>query len=394
MTRTLIVPLIIVMGFALGAAALVVTAPELEPNTPEPLAMTVRVRDVLPKPVTLSVHSQGSVTPSTETQLIPEVSGRVVWMSPQLVAGGYFEQGDVLLRIDPEDYSTTSERAAASRARAQAELEHARFEHERLASLAERQLVSRSQLESALRAWRVAEAALTEANATLDQARQDLGRTELRAPFTGLVRSESIDIGQFVSRGSSIARIYASDEVEIRLPVSDRQLAFLDLPFGHRGALSASAQAEVLLTTEYAGRALAWNGRIVRTEAAIDASSRMLYLVASVPAGAGDVPLSVGLFVNAEIKGRQADNVVVMPRTALRNNNQVLVVDEENRLRLRNVDLLRIYQNDLLISAGLEAGERVCVSTVQTVIDGMPVVPVADDTLTTANAAGAAPTAG
>jgi multidrug efflux pump subunit AcrA (membrane-fusion protein) len=184
-----------------------------------------------------------------------------------------------------------------------------------------------------------------------------------------------------VSRGTPIASIYASDEVEIRLPISDRQLAYLDLPIGQRGALPHALQPEVILSTEYAGQDIEWRGSIVRTEAAIDTSSRMVYLVARVEADNKSVPLSVGLYVNADIQGRSANNVVVLPRTALRNNNQVLVVDAEQRLRYRKVELLRLYQDNLLINSGLAAGERVCVSPIQTAIDGMTVKPIVDPPL-------------
>ncbi|MEM7217191.1 MAG: efflux RND transporter periplasmic adaptor subunit [Pseudomonadota bacterium] len=373
----IVIPIIILIGFGFGAATLMATAPELEPDTPQPIPTTIRVRDVTPETVTLRVHSQGSVTPSTESQLIPEVSGRVVWMSPKLVAGGYFEKGEPLVRVEPQDYNNFRERAKATLKRAEAEHEHATFEYSRQRSLAERRLTSRAQLENALRQARVAEAALADARAAYSQARDDVGRTELRAPFTGLVRNESVDIGQFVSRGSAIANIYASDQVEVRLPISDRQLAFLDIPIGARGELRDEQQPRVALSTEYAGKTVSWEGRIVRAEAAIDTASRMIYLVARVPAEEGEFPLSVGLFVRADIQGREADGVVVLPRTALRNDNQVLVVDESDRLHYRDIDLLRLYQNDLLIQAGLHDGERVCVSPLQTAIDGMIVNPVA-----------------
>jgi len=378
MLRKLVIPAAILAVFVFCARVLMATAPELQPDTPEPIATTVRVQSVSPETVTLKVNSQGSVMPSMESQLIPEVSGRVVWMSPKLVAGGFFNKGEALIRVEPQNYNNSRDRARASLVRAEAEKEHAAFEHRRLQSLAERQLTSRSQLENSLRVLRVAEASLAEARASFSQAQQDVGRTEITAPFTGLVRSENVDIGQFVSRGTPIASIYASDQVEVRLPISDRQLAYLDIPIGRRGELAADAQPKVTLSTEFAGQEVSWNGTIVRAEAAIDTSSRMMFLVARVQANDQAIPLSVGLFVNADIEGRQADNIVTLPRTALRNNNQVLVVGNDNKLRYRDIKLLRLYQNDLLIEAGLSDGEKVCVSPIQTAIDGMTVNPVID----------------
>ena len=378
MMRTLIIPAIIVVIFAFGAVTLMATAPVLEPTAAEPVYTTVRVKDVKPEAVQLKVHSQGSVMPSTESQLIPEVSGRITWMSPNLVAGGYFTAGDVLAQVDKLDYQNSRDRAKSSLVRAEAEQQHASFEYRRLRSLAERKLTSRSQLENALRAFKVSQATFQDAQVSFEQAVQNLQRTEIKAPFTGLVRSKHVDIGQFISRGNAIATLYASDLVEVRLPIADRQLAFLNLPPTLRGELPEQMQPSVTLRTEYAGQQLVWQGKIVRTEAEIDISSRMVQLVARVPNNPGAAPLSVGLFVEAEIEGLSAQNIVVLPRSALRNNNQVLIVDAQNKLRFRDIQPLRLYQDNVLIKEGLEAGERVCVSPIQTAIEGMTVNPTAD----------------
>jgi RND family efflux transporter MFP subunit len=377
--RAFIIPVVIVLGFLMGAVTLMATAPELVPTAPAPIAKTVRILEINPENVQLTVNSQGSVMPSTESQLIPEVSGRIIWMSPNLVAGGYFSAGDVLLRVDQVDYKNESDRAKASLSRAQAEQQHAQFEYRRLVSLEERKLTSRSQLENGLRAYRVADAALQDAKVNYLQAQQNLERTQLLAPFTGLVRSESVDIGQFVSRGSAIATIYANDLVEVRLPIADRQLAFLNLPPTLRGELPDNMRPNVTLSAEYAGQQLSWQGQIVRMEAEIDVSSRMVQLVARVENQPDAAPLSVGLFVNAEIQGLTAANIVVLPRQALRNNNQVLVVDADNKLHFRDIEPLRLYQDSVLIKSGLKRGERVCISPLQTAIEGMSVNPIVDD---------------
>jgi RND family efflux transporter MFP subunit len=307
------------------------------------------------------------------------VSGRVEWISPSLVNGGYFEQGQALLRLEATDYRSALTRAEAHLDRAEAEFEHAQYEYQRLKSLEARQLASKSQMENSLRAFRVAEASLQEARAAMEQAMRDLERTALTAPFDGLVRREAVDVGQFVSRGSPVATVYASDQAEVRLPIADRQLAFLNLPVDHRGELPAEQQPRVTLRAEYAGRSLEWQGTIVRTEAQIDTASRMVHVVARISNAAQPVPLNVGLFVNAEIEGLLADDIVVLPRTALRDGDRVLVVDGENNLRYREIEPLRLYKDEVLIQAGLAAGERVCVSPLQTAVDGMPVQPVTEN---------------
>ena len=383
MMRKLIIPALVVIASIFGAVTLMATSPQLKPSSIEPIATAVRVLEVNPQPIQLTVRSQGTVVPNTESELIPEVSGRVVWKSPALVNGGYFEEGEALLRLEDNDYRSSLTRAQAGLTRAEAEFEHARFEYQRLKSLEERQLASRSQIENQLRAYRVQEASLQDARAYYAQARRDLSRTEITAPFSGLVRKESVDIGQFVSRGAPIATIYAADQAEVRLPIADRQLAFLNLAMRHRGELPVDKQPNVTLRAEYAGQKLTWHGKIVRTEAQIDTASRMVHVIARVDNDQQAVPLSVGLFVNAEIEGLLVDDIVVMPRNAMRNGNRVLVVDDENHLRYRDVELLRLFGDEVLIKGGLQAGERVCISPLQTAIEGMPVEPLLETPNTT-----------
>lgn len=376
MIRKFVTPILILLACAFGAVTLLATSPELTPSIPEPVPTSVRILEVQPRPVQLTVHSQGTVAPNTESELIPEVSGRVSWISPSLVNGGTFEPGQTLLRLEDQDYRSSLARAAAVLARAEAEAEHARFEYQRLESLEARELVSQSVLENAQRGYRVADAVLDEARAGHAQAQRDLQRTELEAPFAGLVRRESVDIGQFVSRGNAVATLYASADAEVRLPIADRQLAFLNLPLGIRGELPPELQPAVTLSADFAGQQLTWRGRIVRTEAQIDTTSRMVHVVARIDNDQQHSPLSVGLFVSAKIEGLLAEDVIVLPRSALREGNRVLIVDAEDRLRYRQINALRLYQDEVLIDAGLSAGERVCISPIQTAVEGMPVKPV------------------
>ena len=355
------------------------TSPELEPSEIKPRRFAVRVTTVQPQAMKLTVSSQGTVMPNTESDLIPEVTGRVVEVSASLVAGGYFAKDDVLLRLDDADYRAVASRARAMVTQAEAEYEHSSYEYERHKELASKQLASRSLMEGARRSYIVAGAVLRDAIVALEQANRDLSRTRIVAPFDGVVRNETVDIGQFVQRGDVIAKIYATDYVEVRLPIADRQLAYLALPFSlRRGLLPQEIRPRVTLSADYAGDTYTWEGEIVRTEAEIDKKSRMVHVIARIKNEADATPLQVGLYVEATIEGVEAEDVIVLPRNALRNGNQVLVVDEDDRLRFRDVEPLRLYRDQVLIKSGLESGERVCISVVQTAFDGMPVQPVSD----------------
>jgi multidrug efflux pump subunit AcrA (membrane-fusion protein) len=213
------------------------------------------------------------------------------------------------------------------------------------------------------------------------------------------VRTERVDVGQFVSRGVAIATLYAVDYAEVRLPIPDRELAYVDLPLAYRPQAGSEAGTEpaaaedgsaVRLHAEFAGREHVWTGRIVRTEGEIDPKSRMVHAVARVEdpyaraAGSERPPLAVGLFVEAEILGRSVDAAVTLPRAALRRDEAgpgepardgyfVLVVDEESRLEFRPVEVLRSEREQVVIGDGLTAGERVCVSPLRAPVDGMRV---------------------
>jgi RND family efflux transporter MFP subunit len=373
----LILPVVILIGAA-GAAALIVGArPEVEVVEPMVDPPAVRVVEVHPQPVTHDVTSNGTVLPRTEATLVAEVGGRVVWVSPSFATGGFFDEGDELVRLDARDYELAVTRARAEVARAevvvareQAEAEVARREWTALGRSGEPpSLVARGpQLAEARATVAAAEAALA-------QAELHLERTGLRAPFAGRVRDKQADVGQFVGPAQPVARIYAVDYVEVQLPVADDQIAYLDLPMAFRGSGTGPV---VELAATFAGERHTWTGRIVRTAGEIDARTRTLNLIARVDdpyvRRGGRPPLAIGMFVEATIRGRTTPEVVVLPRVALRDGVEprVLVL-EGDQLRYRPVTVSRREGDRVYITAGLADGDRVCVSPIETPSDGMVV---------------------
>ncbi len=394
----LILSLAMLAAGVAGAALLFATGPETQHQQPPPAVPLIRTHTAEASDVRVRVATQGTVEPRTESDLVSEVSGRVQWVAPSLVEGGFFEADELLLRVDPLDYRTGVERARAQLAGAESEAAVAARDAGRQEELARQSVASAARLDDARNRLRAAEAALREARATLEQAERDLARTELRAPFSGRVRSVQVDVGQFVSRGTPLARLYAIDWAEIRLPIQDEDLAWIDVP--RAGSDHSDADApEVILRARYAGALREWRGYIDRSEGEIDPRSRMVHVVARVEdpyarqPGATHTPLPVGLFVDAEILGRTASDVIVLPRSALRDGDRVLVVDDEDRLRFREVTVVRRDGETVLVRGGLAAGERVTVSALETPIEGMHVRPLAGDASRPTTAERAAPEA-
>jgi RND family efflux transporter MFP subunit len=338
----------------------------------------VRVEQLRSQSWQFVVRAHGSVAPRSEGSLIPQVSGAVVWTSPDLVSGGFFAAGDPLLRIDPSDYEVILETASAAVVRGKSEHLRANKELERQKRLAKSSVASAAAYDDAINREVVTGAILREARARLLQAERDMERTVIGAPYAGRVRSEEVDVGQFVRRGDLLAKVYAVDFAEVRLPVPDAELQYLDLPLNFQ---AGDQGPQVRLSARFAGAEREWNGRVVRTEGEIDARSRMIHIVARVDdpyrIKSDDesvvTPLAVGLFVEAEIMGRVVENVMVVPRRAFRNGDHVLVVSPEHRMHYRKVEVLRWEHDVVIVGSGLRDGELICVSLLQSVVDGMQV---------------------
>ena len=368
-----------VIAVAYGIATVIRNAgPELEIITPEQQALLVRVVTAQPEEVQLQIDSQGEVNAEHTIDLVNELPGKIKSVSPAFVTGGYFKAGDVLLELDATDYELARIRAAAQVAEADEELEIERSEEK----LAKEGLFP-------LRDARVAsaEARVNSAKAELAQAAADLRRTRIRAPFDGRVLFTIVDLGQYVSKGEALGRIFSTGIAEIRLPLTDQQLRFLESPFGS-GDNQQLADTPVILRADVGGKSVEWTARLSRMEGAVDPDSRVWYAVAQLedPYGLNvdrkgsqqHTPLVVGLFVEAVIQGRNVKGVTTLPRQALRGKEDVLVVDSDSRLRRRKVEVLRTDFESVYVTAGLEPGDRVCVSPVEAFVDGMLVNVVED----------------
>jgi RND family efflux transporter MFP subunit len=374
-----LLPIGILFAGFITMGIIIKTGPTMEQKPPASTAPLVRTWIATSETVQLSVLTYGSVLPRTESELIPEVSGRVIKISPSMASGGFIRKGEILLEIDPLDYEVALEQARASLAAAKSELSNAKKAHERLLDLAKQQSASQSQQDDALNRLRFGQASIREAAARLSRAERDISRTKIKAPYHGRVRSKRVDIGQFVNRGAPIASLYATDFAEVRLPLHDEELAHLDLPLAGQ---ESPNQPTVILRARFAGANHTWEGKIVRTEGELDPKTRMINVVAQVEApyerSGNRPPLAIGLFVEAEIIGNTVDNVYIVPRSALQANEQIYVLSSEYRLQFRDVNILRTVEEDVYITSGFKSGETICLSTISNAVEGMLVEPVTE----------------
>ncbi|WP_295798690.1 efflux RND transporter periplasmic adaptor subunit [uncultured Microbulbifer sp.] len=322
---------------------------------------------------TLLVPSQGSVRARHEIEVVARVGGVIESVNGAFVPGGFFQQGDSLVQIEPADYRhaltrTESQVASAAATLAQEEgmAKQAKREWRDLGTDKANNLFLRKPQLAA------ASAALEAAKADRDQARLNLERTSVEAPFAGRVVETLVDIGQYVTPGTKLARIHSTGVAEVRLPLTDHQLSLLELPLG-RAIENGPA---VRLAANLAGEEREWRGQIVRTEAAIDPNSRFVYAVAQVQNPyQGEAPLINGLFVEAQIAGKTYDDITLLPRQALHEGDHILVLNAENQLGHREVELLQAVGDQVWLRGNIASGEQVVISSLGYSREGMVLSP-------------------
>jgi len=368
-----IIPGLIVLGVGVGAATLIVVfGPEPESQTSEILARTIRSIEAKTSDMQLYVESQGTVASKQVIDVVPQVEGEVTYVSPNFVAGGRFKKGEVIVKIDPRDYELAVVTAEASIA----ERNQMVLQEEAESDLAAAEWAELGQGEASDLTLRKPQrigalASLKSAEASLKRANLDLERTEIRAPFDGILTEKTVDLGQFLNRGTKIGTYYSTEILEVRLPLTNRDIAQFDLG----GLQSGTKEYDVRLTGQFANKAGRWNGRVIRTEGIIDVKSRILYVVAELKGAEllspdDGTPITIGQFVTADIVGRSVENIVRLPRESLRQGNQVLIVDEDNKLRTRMVEVLETNKDYVIIASGVENGDIVNLSQLGISVDG------------------------
>ncbi len=383
----ILVPIVIIGLTYMTVSWMMANRPAPVVRTPPPAETAVEATRLQPVNYQVLIPSQGVVRPRTQSTLKPEVSGRVMSISPNFRDGGFFEKDDVLLKIDPADYDTAVIVAEATLAQRKGALE-----------------VEKAQSEQAIENWKLlgdgtepnpltlrkpqmaeAMANVASAEARLVEAKRNLERTSVRAPYAGRILRKEVDVGQTVSPGNVLADIFAVDYVEIRLPITNDHLDYLDLPEDYRGDDSGEDRngPKVILKGEFGSEEMSWEGTIVRAEGAFDPETRELFVVAQVTdpyskTGTGKPPLKVNQYVHAEIFGHVLKDAFVIPRSAVRVGDEVLIVDVQNKIRRRLVEVIWRDLDSVIITGDLKAGEILCITPMTFAVDGADVVPTID----------------
>lgn len=377
--KRIVLPIIIILVAIIITVLMSMARQAPQREAPERLPVLVEHLSVEPQSHQFTVASQGTVQPKYDSHLVAEVSGQIVHVSDRFVDGGFFEAGEMMLQIDPSDYEVARQEAQANLARAQAgvaeeralgrvaEAEWRSIEAGEIPSLGLRE----PQLASAL-------AELQSAEARLSQAERNLERTRIRAPFAGVMRGRQVTLGQYVTTSTVVANLLSTDAAEIRLPLTDFDLAFIDLP---SGMLDDEAGPAVTVHASISGRNYQWQGSIVRTEGVLDAGSQVTYAVLEVQdpynrrGPTHERVLNFGRFVETTVQGIEMDGLIELPRYAVNSQGYAWVITEDSPrlLERRDVQVERRDRQSVFVSAGLETGEKVMLTQLDNPISGQRV---------------------
>ncbi|MBF0588607.1 MAG: efflux RND transporter periplasmic adaptor subunit [Magnetococcales bacterium] len=418
--RRVLTPLLVLVAALAVAMVLIKTAPEPKRRPQRSTIPTVEVLTATPAPYTVTMTAYGTVTPRTQSTLVAEASGRIIHMATSFRNGGFFKAGELLARIDPSEYRLARANIEASLQGVEARLAELEVNAENLKKslviekrrlqLAQRQYqrhkklqqqgaVSKSVFEQSDREYLSRRASQTTLNNTLrlvpaqrqtlqaemrlksaqlEDAELNLARTEIRAPYDGRVLEKKVDLGQSVSGGSVLGLIYALDAVEIRLPISQRQAAFLDLEERQQDGIAPVEAIPVTLQAGSGAHLHIWRGGIVRTEGSIDTRTRQHTVIAQVehpyaPRSDGGPPLRVGQFVQARIQGRVLNDAFILPRQALRSDDQVIMVTPEQRIERRRLTIIWRDVEHVVVMQGLKAGEQIAITPLPYAVNGSKV---------------------
>lgn len=379
MLKRAIGPLVVVLFTVLTVGALVQNAPQPEVGEPETVRIGVYTEPAKRTGASAEVTVYGEVRPRVQIDVISEVAGRITAVSSSFTEGGSVAAGEPLISIEQRDYNVAVSEAKARVAARELEVAQALAD----ADVAKKQLANeKNPSDLALKLPQIAQArtALDAANISLERAMSDLQRTQVTLPFDARITQTSVDEGQYLGLGRTIASVFSTDIAEVRLPFTDADIAALGIPIGYEA--SEGEGLRVRLTADVAGASRQWQGQLVRLDASLDARTRTTFGTAEVRnpfAGSdGAMPMAPGLFVSAVIQGRSLSDVLAIPAAGLRAGGRVFIMNDDDLLEVRSVRVAHATDEIAYLSSGLREGDRVIVSPIRNPVPGMALTAIQD----------------
>ena len=370
---------LIIIGISIAIAAVLYMLGQISPDAiQEKDPMDVNVQILTPIDYQIKIKSTGTTTPITQTVLTSEVGGEVIYRSKKFSEGSSVISGEILAKIDDTDLQLQYKNALLQLASAevqfavqQAEAEIAQEAWDQVGEGIPQELTTKKpQLKQA-------KAALEVAKAQVQSAEKKLNKTEITAPYTGRIQNINIDLGSTIIPGQPVGSMYTSNEIEVTLSVKDSDLQFLDIPMDGR-KLNPDQKSIVIIKSLYKGEMQEWAGNLERVDGVIDPMTRMIKLIANFKNNFIEETkpiLPIGLFVEAEINGKQLEDIFMIPNSALTPNDELLFLNQDDALEIRKVSVLTKMKNHILVKEGMKAGERVVVSKLSIATNGMLVNP-------------------
>ena len=370
--KRLLGPFVVIVMTALVVTALISNKPEPEVGEAVVNRIGVYVERASRTGARAEVTVYGEVRPRVQIDVISEVSGRVTSVSPRFIEGGSISAGDALLTIEDRDYVVAVSEAGARLAARRLELEQALAD----ADVAKKQLAGEpNPSDLALKKPQIAQAraGVQAAELSLSRAESDLSRTQISLPFDARITETMVDEGQYVGAGRVVASVFSTDVAEVRLPLTDADIAALGVPIGYEADEGAGLQVQ--LSTDIAGATRKWAGRLVRLDASLDPRTRSTFVTVEVAdpfdVADGDMPMAPGLFVAADIEGRMLADVLAIPAAGLRAGGRVFVMNDDDLLEVRSVIVAHATASVAYLSSGVNEGDRIIVSPIRNPVAGM-----------------------
>ena len=357
----------------------VISSTEPKPNKgieiPKPTA--VFYDNPQKKDVTLRVTTNGEVRSVTEINVIPQVSGRIIQVADEFIDGGNIKKGQPLIWIDDRDYRLATISAESRVAQAKKLLEREIAESE----LAKKDWEELGEGEASPLTLRIpqleeARALLNAAEADLEKAKLNLERTVINLPFDGLIKKKNAGIGQYVNAGSILGSAFSTEKVLIPLPLTDTELSYLGLPLGYESKGYFDGP-KVVFRSYISRKNIEWLGRITRTSGSIDSQTRLVYAYAEVlnPYDE-DPPLAIGTYVDAEIEGNFISNGFILPIAAIKNDNEIYVIDQNSKLKIKKIEIVGTEEDKVIVKGDISELDMVVISTINTGYEGMELTPM------------------